>query len=104
MCVVSMVGDFHGDMFPKKWPDYFPQDNRIPTVIGYPDKDTEAIKADLAQMKKEMMEIKELLRRAKLYDEETGQQDCSKDEKVALLVGIAKALGVDLSDVLPKEA
>jgi hypothetical protein len=102
MCAVSMVGDFHGENFPKKWPAYFP-DGYSPSQIGPfltpPNKDIEAIKADIAAMRKEFEEIKELLKRAKLYDEANNEPSCEKEEKVALLKAIGAALGVDLADV-----
>ena len=44
--------------------------------------------------------LKDILVKAKLFDDETGQMDCEKVEKVAILKKVAKALDIDLDDVL----
>ena len=44
--------------------------------------------------------MKDILVKAKLFDDETGQMDCEKVEKVAILKKVAKALDIDLDDVL----
>lgn len=51
------------------------------------------------ELKKQMEEMKELLLRAKKYDEETGQPDCEMEDKVALLKQMARLFDVDLSQV-----
>lgn len=49
--------------------------------------------------------MKELLRRAKKYDEDNGEPDCEIDEKMAFLRAIAARVGVSLDDVIgPKTA
>ncbi len=55
---------------------------------------------EFEQLRKEMMELKELLKAAKAYDDLTNQPNCEKEENVKVLKRVADALGVDLSDVL----
>ena len=50
-------------------------------------------------LKKEMEELKKLLKAAKEYDEKTGQPDCHMDEKVELIKKIAELVGVDLKGI-----
>jgi len=44
--------------------------------------------------------MKELLKKAKIYDEENGEPDCEVEEKFDLIRKIAKLVDVDLEDVL----
>lgn len=94
MCTVSMIGDHYGDM----WRDrpWYPQPSTAPVVIG-PD----ITRAEFEDLKRQVSEMKELLKRAKKYDEDNGEPDCEVDEKMKLLRKIAKAVGVDLDDVIP---
>lgn len=87
MCAVSFVGDFYSD----KWrqPNYGPI-----YVTG-----NEVTRFEFDALKKEVLEMKELLMRAKKYDEETGQPDCEMEDKVALLKKVAELVGVDLKEV-----
>lgn len=103
MCVVSAVGDAAGRDFPNRWPTYFPPTQPygpgsviVPNLHG----DVDQIKRDMAQMRKELDEIHEALRKAKEEDEAAGTPDCTNGEKVKAIRLIADALGVDLSDVL----
>lgn len=87
MCVVSMVGDFYQD----KWT----QPYYIQTVTNWP----EVSKAEFEALKREVMEMKELLKRALKYDQENGEPDCQIDDKVALLKKMAELVGVDLNEL-----
>lgn len=110
MCVVSMIGDYWKDrwyknpwnIYPDKWPDYHPPyepapmpDPKFPPIIV-----PQISKKEFDELKKEVLEMKELLRRAKEYDEKHDEPDCEIDEKMALLRKIAKIVGVELDDVL----
>lgn len=108
MCVVSMVSDHYRDKWiPRPWvvppSDVypFPGDNRpIRPEEIFPSIDKSKIsREEFEQLKREVQEMKELLKRAKKYDEDTGQPDCQMDQKVALLRKIAEAVGVNLNDV-----
>ncbi len=54
---------------------------------------------EFEQLRKEMMELKELLKAAKSYDDLTNQHKCEKEENVKALIQIAKALDVDFEDI-----
>lgn len=93
MCVYSMIGDHYND----KWKEQYP------TVVG---TGTGSIniysvsREEFEELKKDVAEMKALLKRAKIYDEEHGEPDCQKDEKIALLRKMAELVGIDLEDVL----
>lgn len=54
---------------------------------------------DFAALKREVEELRELLKAAKRFDEATDQPDCELDEKVAFLRTVAEFVGVDLDEV-----
>lgn len=92
MCMVSNIGDqYHGYFRPTKW---------YPNPGPYFKANPEVTKAEFEALRKEVMEMKELLKRAKAFDERTGQPDCEMDDKMAILRRVAKAVGIDLEDVL----
>jgi hypothetical protein len=43
--------------------------------------------------------MKELFKKAKVYDEQNGQPDCEMVEKIAKLQKIADLVGVDISEL-----
>lgn len=86
MCVVSMIGDHYTE----RWQPY-------QTVTTWPAVTREEFDA----LRRDVLEMKELLRRAKRYDIDHGEPDCEIEDKVALLRKVAEAVGVDLEDLLP---
>lgn len=84
MCVVSMVGDYYGD----KWQWYQTRPVPDPSVL------------ELLALRQEVKEAKELLKRAAEYDQEHGEPECQKEEKLAVLRKVAELVGIDLEDVL----
>jgi len=101
MCTVSMVGDFYGDKWGRKYDDWFKQ---VPTTtdikITIPEPPPIS-KEEFEALKKEVEDMKELLRRAKIYDEKNGEPHCEMEDKVAMLKKMAQLFGVDLSDIFP---
>lgn len=109
MCAVSYMGDYWKDQFPKKHPWVNPGypmqpaapmpgiDAPIPTITLPPVETVK--KEDFEALRKEVMELKELLKAAIKYDKETGEPDCHMDEKIELIKQVAKYVGVDLKDV-----
>lgn len=89
MCVVSMVGDHYGT----KW---YPYVNPQPNTIAWP----QVSRYEFDQLKAEVENMKELLKRAKQYDEEHGEEDCAMEDKVAILRKVAELVGVDLEDLI----
>lgn len=88
MCTVSMIGDHYSD----KWnqPKYQPIFTNISNIS----------KEEFDALKKEVEEMKELLKKAKIYDEKNNEPNCEMEDKIALLKKIAELVGVDLKDIL----
>jgi hypothetical protein len=88
MCVVSMIGDHFTD----KWssPSYSQTFSAL-TFVSQPEFDA---------LKKEVEEMKQLLIKAKIYDEKNHEPNCEMEDKIAKLREIAKLVGVDLDEVL----
>lgn len=90
MCVVSMIGDHYND----KWntPDYKQIWDNWPEVT----------KQEFDALKKEVEEMKELLKRAKIYDEVNNEPNCEIENKVAMLKKIAELFNINLDEVFKK--
>lgn len=91
MCVVSMIGDHYLE----KWQPRDPSPNAPPVWLfpGWPHVTREEFEA----LRKEVQEMAALMRRAKDYDERTGQKDCENDAKMAILRKVAELVGVELA-------
>jgi len=61
-------------------------------------------RAEFEELKRQVLEMKELLKRAKEYDERNGEPECEIDEKMQILRKVAQLVGVDLDDVIGKGA
>lgn len=107
MCVMSMIGDHYRD----RWRDRFREQEWWPNVPMWPPGPAMPMPVTLPQpspitrqqfddLKREVMEMKELLKRAKKYDEDNNQRDCEVDEKMDLLRKIAAMVGISLDDVI----
>lgn len=100
MCVVSNIGDSWRDDFPRSWPQFPPPSkpetpNPLPWAIPQ-----QVSQKDIDDLRKEVEELKKLLRAAKEFDEKTGQKHCEMEDKVRFIKQVAKSLGVNLEDVL----
>ena len=96
MCVVSMVGDFYGDKFRKYHPIITSSGDSTNYIFSTVSRD------EFDALKKEVEDMKELLRRAKIYDEVNDEKDCEIEEKMEFLRKVAELVGIDLDDVLKK--
>ena len=96
MCVVSMVIDHYRENSwpgrPPSWPWSDPMPRPDPMPSPMPNR-------EVAELRREVEELKDLIRKAKDIDAATGQPDCEMDEKVEFVKQIADYLGVDLEDV-----
>lgn len=93
MCTVSMIGDHYGQRFPGVYPW---ATNPVP--VGMPAGMPAGVsKEEFDALKKEVENMKELLTKAKEYDEKNNEPHCEMEEKVELLKKIAKLVVVDLS-------
>lgn len=88
-----------GDDFSRRLPEHYPNYHQW---ITYPNNGP--TREELDALKREIQELKELLKAAKKYDEATGQRDCEMAQKIELLTKLASLVGVDLSDVFPAQA
>lgn len=50
---------------------------------------------EVNKLRKEVKELKKLIKAAKIYDKETGQPECEVEEKVQLIRRLAELLGVE---------
>jgi hypothetical protein len=97
MCVVSNIGDIFTKTLPEKYPEYVPNTQTIPSApVQYEDPE---VRRQLAELRKEMQEIRDLLKAAKKYDEATGQKNCEMEDKIELLKHFARLVDVDLEEV-----
>lgn len=100
MCVVSMIGDHYHD----KWKhlEYIPSrtvtttDNDLSKFLNPPSD----LNKKFEELKKEVEEMKELLKKAIEYDKKNNEPHCEIEEKIATLKKIAEWVGIDLTDVL----
>lgn len=102
MCVVSMVGDSFRDRWEPRMPTWYPDKPVVPGTFPQQLNPPQITREEFDALKREVELLKDLLKRAKAYDEANNEPDCELEEKIALLKAIAKAVGVDLDDVLGK--
>lgn len=113
MCTVSNIGDNYRDNFAPRWPGMVHPNTwpAQPTGVPYPAHPSTApvpvftpavSKQEFEALKKEVEELKQLLKAAKKFDEETGQPDCHMDDKVDFIKKLAEYVGVDLEDIFKK--
>lgn len=105
MCIVSNIGDGYREAFPHRWP-------MIPLPYAEPKEKPEPIdwklvidlskyvtKREFEDLKKELEALKKVITEAQKFDAATSQPNCDSPDKFALVQWLAKALGVDLSDL-----
>lgn len=102
MCTVSNIGDNYRDNFAPRWPGIVHPNTWPAQPSTMPDQTvyTPVVsKQEFDALKKEVEELKQLLKAAKKFDEETGQPDCHMDDKVDFIKKLAEFVGVDLEDI-----
>ena len=101
MCVVSGIADSFTDRTIGRYPwvvPYIEQEPVAPPDWTYIVPEF-ATKVELEAIRKEIQEIRELIKAAQKFDESTGQPNCDNPDKFRLLKLLAEALGVDLSEL-----
>lgn len=98
--MMSFVGDAWGKSVPDRWPWVQPYVKPVNPITPLPDT---VSREEIAALRREIEELKALLRAAKEFDAATGQPDCETAEKVALLKRVAELVGVNLDDVIADE-
>lgn len=90
MCVVSMVGDH----FNQQWAPYTQQVGLAGgSLIEF------LPKHEFEALRREVMQMKELLIKAKLYDEQNNEPKCEKEEKIETLKKMAKLFDISLEEI-----
>jgi hypothetical protein len=115
MCIVSNLGDYAKDSWPKKWPAILPPSNPpwgpsafpnqpynpFPTpTINLPEKE---LQRQIDELREEFKAMKEMLKQAKIYDEKFNEPECELDEKVEFLKKVAVLVGIDLEDIFERK-
>lgn len=96
ICVVSAVSsDWTRDVWPK-WVDPTYQN---PNAVPISDILTNLNNAEIVRLKQEITKLKQELEAARRQDIQDGNLDCHMEDKVTIIKGLAKALGVDLGKV-----
>ena len=114
MCVASMIGDHYRDKWtqPKDimWPGTIPG----PSIPSWPPLAPgtapyvpnpygivvhTVTREEFEALRKEVLEMKALLIRAKVYDEANNQPNCEMEDKIAILKRVAEMVGVSLEEV-----
>lgn len=90
MCIVSNIGNDWNRTFPDRYPN-------VPLQPIFPIP--EISRTEFEKLKAEVLELKELLKAAKKFDEATGQPDCEQESKIKFMKQIAEALGLSMDDV-----
>jgi hypothetical protein len=101
-----MIGEHYND----KWKDLYTQPptilpwvmpgttpNHVHTTPAGPSRE------EFEALRRDVLEMKALLIRAKKYDEDNDEPACEVEEKVALLKRVADMVGVSLEDVFGKQ-
>lgn len=110
MCVVSMIGDHYHDKWDKWIQPANPFQPFSPTSIPSTNPNTTfpavftqgPTKEEFEELKKEVLEMKELLKKAIQYDIDNNEPHCEIEEKMATLKKVSEMVGVSLDDILPK--
>lgn len=100
MCTMSMIGDFYRD----KWTQAAVPMPGISYPYSPPLVAPPVTREEFNALRRDVLEMKELLKRAKEYDERNGEPNCEMDEKMEILRKVAKLVGVSLDDVTGKPA
>lgn len=109
MCAVSAISDNYKDNFHEKYPwikpwvnpDPYPSEPVIPPTPApnLVDLDKYATREQIEELRKDLEELKKLIKAAIKYDEATNQPHCEDEQKMDLIRRVAEAVGVDLKDL-----
>lgn len=100
-----MILDHYKERIPNQFPEFF-RPEFIPlhpsSAAQFSIVSTGVSREEFEELKKVVLEMKELLIKAKLYDEKNGEPDCESKEKIDLLKQIASIMGVNLEEIFKK--
>ena len=89
-----MIGDHYRD----KWNPVIEKFPNLPMFQG------NITKEEFLALKKDVEEMKELLKRAIEYDKKNNEPHCETEEKIKLLKQVAHAVGVDIEELFKPNA
>lgn len=92
-----MIGDHYHDKWKDRWTE--PYTNGTVQIITTYKEPEYATREEIEELKKEVLEMKELLKKAIKYDRDNNEPDCQLEEKMATLKKVAGLVGVDLEEV-----
>jgi hypothetical protein len=100
MCVVSMIMDHSLDKIKRFYPwvsnpDASPWEGTTISTITF----NPPTRQEFDALKKEIEELKLLIKKAVEYDKNNNQKDCENASKMELLKKLAEMVGVDLKDI-----
>lgn len=90
MCTVSNMGDHYHN----KWNE--------PLNQGYFANLAQVSRSEFEALKKEVEEMKQILKIAKDFDDKTNQPHCEQESKIETLKKVAEIFGVDLTEIFGK--
>lgn len=102
MCVASMISDSWTNNLPNTYPNAYPLLYVNRYEFDAQVKKNEALQKEVDTLKKDLEELRELMKAAQKYDEATGQKDCEQEEKIATFKKLADLLGIDLTGMFNK--
>lgn len=89
MCLISFIGDHYTE----KWTPL------LPPSFDLTRNDFAVTRDEFEMLRREVENMKAMLIKAKIWDEEHGEADCGMDEKLIVLRRIAEFVGIDLDEV-----
>lgn len=92
-----------GDHYSQQWvrPGQWQQEAGGTTPIILTSID-QISRQEFEELKREVLTMKELLIKAKAYDEKNGEPNCEMEEKVKILKKVADLVGVSLEEIFKK--
>lgn len=99
-----MIGDHYQDKW-KTLPYTYPPNKNIPSQKEEIEKlfKSPVTREEFEALKKEVLEMKELLKRAKEYDEKNNEPHCEIENKMDFLRKVSALVGINLDDVIGKK-
>ena len=92
------IGDWTAPPQPQPWMKTYP-DPEQPWYWATTFPNSVVSRVEFDELKRDVEELKLLVKRAKEYDERNGEPDCEMNEKVELVRKVAELVGVDLEDL-----
>lgn len=106
MCNVSAVGDQFSDMWRLRFQGISPLQPSLQPSLQWPPMQglvPSISRQEFDELRREVAEMKLLLKEAKAKDEQAGEPECQHEDKLTILRKMAELVGINLDDVLGKQ-